>query len=202
MIADLPQDIQSHVWDIFTESLHERQRQHERQVLFDRIDSLCDHDTAAREYLLDWMAHMVQFPHHKPAKAVVLVGHCHRSKDFLITVLTRLVPTLHTSDPRRDVYGKQNGLMEGTRLVVIEDAKRLHIPDLKSLISDSDIVIRERGRGDRLVPSSHRVVLTIDTMRAGFDKRRFFPIHCSPVPSDCVSLDLVRELLLSRPVEP
>ena len=77
---------------------------------------------------------------------------------MLITLLSRLVATLQTHDPR-DVYGRRNAQMAEAKLVVIEEAETLSLPALKSLITEPQLTIRERGR-PRQLPSSHGLLLT------------------------------------------
>ena len=78
MIAALPHDIQSHVWQFYRQGLQGRREERFQQLaenFFEQVEALCNHDTAASGFLLDWMAGMLQFPNRKPSKGVVLVGH-------------------------------------------------------------------------------------------------------------------------------
>ena len=162
MIAALPHDVQAHVWDLYMDGLQTRIDERHRRAatkVVEQIAVLCNHDAAACGYLLDWAAHMLQHPADKPGVAVVLVGRESCGKNMLVHLLSRLVPTLHTRDPRRDVYGRHNPLMAQAQLVVIEDAARIHAPSFKSLLSDETIIIRERHRPHRVAPSCHRVLL-------------------------------------------
>ena len=215
MIAELPHDVQGHVWDMYTEDLHRRiddRHRHAATKVVDYVGMLCNDDAAARDYLLDWTAHMLQHPDVKPSKGIVLVGRENCGKTMLVHLLSRLIPTLYTNNPRRDVYGRHNGLMEITQLVVIEDAERLHLPSLKSIITDPFVTIRGRHAA-RVVPSSHRTLLLVSELQASLFDRRFYPIHCT---EECMgdpetieslrhifstpALDALRAMLLARPV--
>jgi hypothetical protein len=215
MIAELPQDVQGHVWEIYTTGLRsrmERPRQVAEQVL-EQIGALCNGDATT---LLDWMASMLQHPAVKPRKAIVLAGRESSGKDNLIALLTRLVPTLHTREPRLHVYGRWNALMEQARLVVIEDAdQNRNMAALKSLISDETVAVHpDRGQPMRVIHSTHRVLLTVDSVQPSLSHRRFDVIHCTDEfmktaqHSDVLrelcttsALDELRKLLLDRRVE-
>ena len=215
MIAELPHDVQGHVWEMYTEDLHRRIDDRNRRAatrVIDYIGVLCNHDAAARDYLLDWTAHMLQHPDVKPSKGIVLVGREDFGKTMLVHLLCRLIPTLCTNDPRRDVYGRCNTLMESTQLVVIENAERLHIPAVKSIITNPLVTIRGR-QATRVVPSAHRTLLIVSELQASLGDRRFYPIHCT---EECMNdpetietlrriftspcLDALREMLLARTV--
>ena len=70
MIAELPLDIQGHVWDLYTVGLHARVEERHRRVAVTALEHilfLCNNDAAACNFL--WMAHMLRHPLIKPAKA-------------------------------------------------------------------------------------------------------------------------------------
>ena len=209
MIAELPHDVQNFVWDTFTVGINDRREMWRTRViegLLHHLDALCGGDVGTREYLLDWLAHLVQFPNKKPTRALLLVGNEESGKYLLITLISRLVPTLQTQDPRQDVYGKFNPLMETVKVVVLENVNRPNLSALASLISDNDINIRKRG-SSALIPSYHRVLLTVGEMRGSISGRRFLPIYCSEERIQCplelltrVAIETLREVLLSRRV--
>ena len=209
MIADLPHDAQGVVWDAFTEGLRERQRGRRRRLaatLLECVDALCDREAAARECLLDWMAHLVQHPSHKPSKAIVLVGHERCGMNIVVTLLSRLVPTLQTHDARRHVFGSYNGVVSSVDLLVVESADQPQIEKLRTLLTRTHLSVGSL----RDVPSSHHVLLTVDEWHE--PSRHFLPIRCSPhclrghaavlreVLTTPGALDEVRALLRARPL--
>ena len=212
MIADLPHDVQGHVWEAYREGLHARANMHCQRVaaqIIDHIRVLCNDDRASCEHLLDWMAHMLQHPAVKPRRAVLLLGHEPCGKIMLVNLLSRLVPLLETRDPRADVLGKYNPLMEGALLVVMDEPERLPREQLAHLISDTTLQIRRFRRNARILPSHHRfLLLAAESSRAD---RRVFTIQCS---EECMggnekfltevfttnALDTFRDFLLSRAV--
>ena len=208
MITQLPHDLQHHVWDLYTGGLHDRYTaRHQRAVaaaasLLAQVDLLCE-DAPSRDYLLDWMAHMLRFPHAKPTRALVLIGEDRDGIDQLLILLSRLAPTLQTREPRRDVFGHRN--LEMVRLIVLDNPARLHLPSLKSLVSNAALL-----SGDRVLPSYHRVVLVIPELRASLaNNRRLVNIHCTrggseealrDVLLDTLAMKALRQLLIDRPV--
>ena len=213
MLAELPYDLQGHVWGLYTEGLKDRYTARQQRAiqaatsLLAQLDALCD--VPSRDYLLDWIAHMLKFPTTKPSKAVVLIGEERGGMDMLITLLSRLVPTLQTREPRRDVFGHRN--LEMAHLVgVIDEPARLHMPSLKLLLTDHLLAVRE-GRSKYVsIASQHRVMLTLLEPRASLeDARRFFPIHCTgggsaaalhAVLTDALAMRALWQLLMARPV--
>ena len=152
------------------------------------------------------MAHMLKHPTAKPTRAVVLIGEERGGVDMLLMLLSRLVPTLQTREPRRDVFGHRN--LEAARLVVIDEPARLHVPSLKALLADRRLALREAE--GRSIASQHRVMLTLLEPRASLeDARRFFPIHCTgggsaaalhAVLTDALAMRALWQLLMARPV--
>jgi len=215
MIAALPHDVQGHVWDLYRGGLHSRIRERHRHVaskVVEQIGVLCNKDAEARDYLLDWLAHLLQEPGTKPGKAIALVGREGCGKRMLINFISRLAPTLYTDDPQREVYGRFNATMELARLVVIDGWEKVNVHKLKSLISDDSIAIRERQGPLRSATSHHRVMLLVDEMPHSLQgARRVYPIHCTEA---CMgseenaaalhelvttpALDALREMLTSR----
>ena len=56
MIADLPHDVQYHVWDMYTEELNQRlggRHYRDANNIIRYICVLCNQDTAVLDYLLD-----------------------------------------------------------------------------------------------------------------------------------------------------
>ena len=219
MIAELPHDVQGHIWDAYTDGLELRIADRHRQAaskVIEQIDVLCNRDAAAREHLLDWIAHMLQHPTVKPGRAIVLVGREGCGKRMLVNLLSRLVPTLLTSDPRRDVYGRYNSLLEAAQLVVIEDAERVHLPSIKATVSHDSVLINERYRPARQITSYHRVMLLMKERKPWMsDARRFYPIQCTEMCMGTAemanalrevvttpAIDALREVLSARPVQP
>lgn len=213
MIHALPHDVQELVWDAFKEGVHARLRERHRRLaatLLEQVDALCDHDAAARDFVLDWVAHMLKWPEHKPHKALVLVGRERCGKNALVALLSRLVPTLQTHDARRHVFGRYNAPMASARLVVLEDAAwRQSAGPIKSLICDTHLVVG----GVYVEPSSHRVLMMADECPTDPTFHgRCVPVHCSgaqdlaavlyEVLTTPGALDEVRALLLARPVGP
>lgn len=208
MIAALPHDLQECVWESYTAGLHERRLARHPRVAaraLENILALCDGDAEACDYLLDWIAHMLLHPDVKPSRGVALVGGEGANKCVLTTLLSRLVPTLVTHDPR-DVVGKHNARMVVARLVVLQEPHRPGSPALKQLLSDSTLVVHDPF--ERAVPSSHRLLLTAEAMPAARSLRvirctdRSLGTHSGLLHEllTTPALDALRQLLLARPV--
>ena len=73
-ITMLPYDLQRTVHGLYVTGLRTRLRRWYVTKILCELSMLCNDDTSARDYLLDWMTHMVQHPSTKPGCAVMLIG--------------------------------------------------------------------------------------------------------------------------------
>lgn len=58
-------------------------------------DVVCNGDAKLFDYVISWLAHIVQHPGEKPGVALVLVGEKGAGKDTVVEVLRRIVGTAH-----------------------------------------------------------------------------------------------------------
>ena len=105
-------------------------------------------------------------------------------------------------------------MLETAQLVVIEDAERMNLPSVASIISDDALTIKEWSRPPRRLASCHRVMLFVKEKQPRFENAgRFYPIQCTETCMGTAemtnalrevmttpALDALRELLAERPV--
>ena len=180
------------------------------------IRTFCLTDANA-DYILDWMAHMLQYPSVKPQKGIILVGQpcCGKSLFAELLVLLLGQDNVHQRPFR---LGRINFLIEGKTLVRLDDWNlRNRLSQIHQLISDQNITIRGPFQDPHNVPSHHRVLITTDMLspllnHSNAFQQRFTVIPCGTVSfnpqefhaamDDPVKLAELRQYLMQRSVRP
>ena len=205
----LPTDLQESIWTEYCNGLRYR------MSLMHSIRTFCLTDANA-DYILDWMAHMLQYPSVKPQKGIILVGQpcCGKSLFAELLVLLLGQDNVHQRPFR---LGRINYLIEGKRLVRLEDWNiRNRLPQIHQLISDQNITIQRRFQDPYNVPSHHRVLITTNMLSLVLNHsnafQRFTVIPCGSVffntqvfheaMNDPVKLAELRQHLMQRSVTP
>lgn len=132
------------------------------------------------EWLLDWMAHLFQFPQEKPGTAVVLTGGQGAGKSIVGNVLKKLLGRYHVvAEKSEHVVGRFNDHLEDCLRLQCEEAfwggSKQAAGALKHLVTGETAAI-ERKFGDRReVPNYTRLLVTTNEERAwptSIDDRR------------------------------
>jgi hypothetical protein len=124
-------------------------------------DVICDGNSEVFEYLVQYMAHMIQKPEEKPGVMVVLLGGQGTGKGVYFTLLRAIWPktTLLISDVDQ-VLGKFNAVLERNFMVCMDEAlfagDRRAIDRLKSMVSETFIHIEQKYQPSRSIESVHR----------------------------------------------
>lgn len=144
---------------------------------------ICNGDSRQYEWLLGWMAHMVQRPAEKPRSAIVLRGEKGAGKDIVGVYLRHLMDKsayLHTSD-QNAVWGQFNGPIANKLLIHLEEAffHGDHGADsrIKNLITADSQTINEKHAPVYSIDSFHRLFITSNELRvvnATSGERRYF----------------------------
>jgi len=124
-------------------------------------DVICDRSSEAYEYLVQYMAHMIQKPEEKPGVIVVLLGGQGTGKGVFFSLLRALWPrtTLQVSDVDQ-VIGKFNAALERNFIVCMDEAlfagDKRAINRLKSTVTEFYIQIEQKYQPSRSIESVHR----------------------------------------------
>jgi hypothetical protein len=122
---------------------------------------ICSGDVKLYEYLICFLAHMLQFPALKPGIMVVLLGKQGTGKGLFFQILHRIWPrtTLLVSDVNQ-VLGQFNAALERNFVVVMDEAMfsgdRKSQDRLKSLITEKTCHIEQKYQPSRTIESVHR----------------------------------------------
>ena len=200
--TQLPTDLQESNWTEYHNGLRNRM-----QSLQYHIRTLCLTDANA-DNVLDWMAHMLQYPNVKPQKCIILVGPQGCGKTLFATLLTLLLgqDNVYQTNTLRMRFNHE---MEGKMLVPLDECDLSNeLPNIKSLVSDQSIIINRPFQNFHSSPSHHRVLITANHSNAF--QRRFTVIPCGSVSfnpqefhtamNDPVKLAELRQHLMQRSV--
>lgn len=143
---------------------------------------LCGSDEGHFEYLLDWLAHMVQYPEQKPNVAVVLRGRKGTGKSIIMSALARSLGPLGTVIAHsRHFTGSFNAHFRNKIFALIEESFFSGSPSeeaiIKHMISDVETTYEAKGYDAESGQSFLRICLITNSdwaAPATEDERRFF----------------------------
>ena len=122
---------------------------------------ICDGDLQLYEYLLNFLAHMIQYPEDKPGVMVVLLGKQGTGKGLFFEILKRIWPrsTLLVSDIQQ-VVGQFNAALERNYVIIMDEAlfsgDRRSQDRMKSLITEKSCHVEQKYQPSRTIDSVHR----------------------------------------------
>lgn len=122
---------------------------------------ICDADQQLYEYLLDYLAHMLQSPEDKPGVMPVFLGGQGIGKGTFFRLLRRIwaYSILEVSDVEQ-VLGRFNAALERSYVVVMDEAlfkgDRRLTERLKALVTEPYLRVEEKMQPSRETASYHR----------------------------------------------
>ena len=118
-------------------------------------------DRSCFDYLIDYMAHMIQRPEEKPGVMLVLLGGQGTGKGVYFSLLKAIWPrtTLQVADIDQ-VIGKFNAPLERNYVICMDEAlfagDRKSMNRLKSTVTEASIQIEQKFQPSRVIESVHR----------------------------------------------
>jgi Family of unknown function (DUF5906) len=125
------------------------------------FDVICDGDSGLFDYLIKYIAHMLQRPEEKPGIAIVMLSQegCGKGSMFALLNAIWTRTTLEVSDVDH-VVGTFNGVLERNYIVCLDEAlfrgNKAGMEKLKSLITEPNIHIEQKYQPARSIQSFHR----------------------------------------------
>lgn len=125
------------------------------------LDVICGGDTSSFDYLIRYLAHMVQRPEEKPGVMLVLLGRQGTGKGMFFNLLRSIWSrtTLLITDIDQ-VVGRFNACLERNYSVCMDEAlfagDRKALDRLKSMITEPHINIEQKYQPSRSIESVHR----------------------------------------------
>lgn len=138
----------------------------ELNKILHHIKILCNHDEGIYEFMLDWIANMLQYPENKSVVPII-IGEQGAGKGILIDLLRNLIGEekfLETDKPHEDVWGKFNAIMGGKYLVHLNELEYKHCigndSTIKGLVTQQTINIQAKGKDQTTIKSFHHYIVT------------------------------------------
>ena len=123
---------------------------------------LCAGDAQLYEYLIHYLAHMVQRPEEKPGVMLVLLGGQGTGKGVYFSLLRAIWPITTLQVSKIDqVVGKFTSALERNYIICMDEAlfagDRQAIDNLKSIVTEQYLHIEQKYQPSRTIESVHRL---------------------------------------------
>jgi len=157
------------------------------------LEVICDCDLGLFEYLVQFVAHALQYPEEKPGIMIVLIGAEGVGKGFLVRLLEVLwgATTLQVSDIAA-ITGNFNAGLERAFWVALDECMfkgdKKSQDRMKSLVTEPAIQVEQKYEPSRTIESFHRFIACTNHAQWGqirSDDRRYLFIKVS----DCHKQD-------------
>lgn len=144
-------------------------------------DIICAGDSSTFDYLIGFMAHMIQKPEDKPGVMITLLGGQGTGKGVYFSMLRAIWPrtTLQASNIEQ-ITGRFNACLERNFIICMDEAlfagDRKAMDSLKSIITESMLQIEQKFQPVRTIQSVHRLFASSNHSHFGNierDDRRF-----------------------------
>lgn len=152
----------------------------------DLVRALCNHDEAAYDYFMNFLAHLVQKPGDKPGVSVVMKSEPGVGKGTLMKMLSRFNDNYKHLSSGKSLTGDFSGhLMDGYIIFCDESVwggDKAAEGRLKSLITEPVVSIRAMRKDEIQVKSYCRLFVASNESWAvpvGEGDRRYFVVECS-----------------------
>jgi hypothetical protein len=148
-------------------------------------DVLCDGDPALYDYLIKYLAHLIQRPEEKPGVMIILLGGQGAGKGTFGHLVRRMIGELYleTSDLRH-VFGDHNDVLERTFVLFFDEFSGSgKVADaLKSLATETHVTVNPKNQPVRQIQSFHRLIIASNAAHVKHtdrDDRRDFVLRVS-----------------------
>ncbi|WP_416546102.1 primase-helicase family protein [Limnohabitans sp. DCL3] len=150
-------------------------------------DIICAGDYSTFDYLIGFMAHMIQKPEEKPGVMITLLGGQGTGKGVYFSLLRAIWPrtTLLASNIEQ-ITGRFNACLERNFIICMDEAlfagDRRAMDILKSIITESMLQIEQKFQPTRTIQSVHRLFASSNHSHFGnieLDDRRFVFLRVS-----------------------
>ena len=165
---------------------------------------ICNNNLALNDYLIHYLAHMLQRPHEKPGIMIVFLSGQGCGKGTFYKLLGRIWSrtTLQVCDIN-EVIGQFNAALERNYVVCMDEAlfagDKKSLDKLKSLVTEPKCRIEQKHQPSRSIDSYHRFFASSNHdhfVHVDKDDRRFLFIRVSSVhKQDQIYFDALNDAL-------
>jgi len=148
---------------------------------------ICDGDEKAYEYLVAWLAHLIQKPDEKPSVAIVMKSVEGTGKGTMVKPLLQMLGAHGVQiNGAGQVGGRFNATMENKLLVFADEVDLTHpvtANKFKGLISESVINLERKGIDPEPMPNYSRFIFASNhdnVIKAGLRERRYLVLEPNP----------------------
>ena len=151
------------------------------KLFLNHIKILCGNDDIVADYIIKWIAQMIQYPAIK-TMCPTFISKEGSGKGTLIQLISKMLgneKVFETTKPSRDVWGDFNGLMGNAFLVNLNELSKKETVqsegEIKGLITDPTLQINNKGISQYRIQSFHRFMITTnneDPIKTQNDDRR------------------------------
>jgi len=127
---------------------------------------LSGHQETTKEYMLDWIAHMFQYPEQKTTMPTIVSAEG-AGKGTLMDILAAMMgghKVYQTTTPSREVFGNFNSPMSDAFLVNLNEVSPAEMKgssgQLKALITDNQLTINAKGVKQVVIKSYAKFIVT------------------------------------------
>jgi len=152
------------------------------------IEMVCNHQKNAVDYMLDWMAHLLQKPYEKHGVSIIVQGLKGSGKDSPFDKFGELLGKMfyNTATPENDIFSAFNGMLKHNLLVKVEEGNfqtnKHNEPKLKSMITAKRVAVQEKNKDQVNYDNFSRFIITTNEeipIHITPDERRWFLVKAS-----------------------
>jgi len=130
------------------------------------IKIICNNEDLVFDYVVKWLAQMIQYPSVKTIMIVFQSVEEGTGKGMFLQIIQKLIGStkyLETTSPSRDIWGAFNGRMAESYLVHLSELSKKDTIEaegkIKGLITDEALQINSKGKDQYEINSYHRFIL-------------------------------------------
>lgn len=147
---------------------------------------ICDNDNTTYQYVVNWLAHLIQKPEQKPEVAIVLKAGQGTGKGTFVDPIGKIIGShyLHAQSPEQ-VIGKFNAQLENKLLVFADEffaGSKGATDRLKTMITERVNTIERKGQDRITVPCFARIIMATNhenVIKIERDERRYLYLEVS-----------------------
>ena len=202
------------LWKNFAIENYESKVNNEEDLNFilQHIRLICGNDDAVYEYMLDWFAHIFVYPEQKIGIFPILQGDTGTGKSLILNLIKNMIGSNKcgfTNNAKDQVFGSFNPILSGKIFIEIAELDFLATKGLegkfKSLITDEQITINNKGVKERSEQSYHRFIATTNDdipIKISKNDRRILLIEgCNSKKGDVEYFEKLDTLIKSKDLQ-